>query len=153
MLLVARKGALTNPYPSAAPRLEQRHSGASANNASEMAERTRNPLTSSATGGRVLSGMQLPLFMVRPPANYGVLTTRGRKSGKRRRRCVRAVRASDKVVIVAIKGERTSWLKNLRANPEISLRIRSGSVAGTTRQPRDEEWGALKEAYCIADQR
>jgi hypothetical protein len=48
-------------------------------------------VTSTHLGGRLLSASQLPLFWLRPPSGYGVLTTTGRKSGKRRRRCVRAV--------------------------------------------------------------
>jgi deazaflavin-dependent oxidoreductase (nitroreductase family) len=118
-----------------------------------MAERQRkhNPFINSAAGGRLLSALQLPFFMIRPPTGYGVLVTTGRKSGNIRRRCVRATRHQGEVVIVAIKGPRTGWLKNLESHPEVRVRIRGGtfaarahSVVGAT-----ERHEALR-AYCAA---
>ena len=44
-------------------------------------EDKRNPFTSSAARGRTLSALQLPFFLLRPPAGYGVLTTTGRRRG------------------------------------------------------------------------
>ncbi len=111
-------------------------------------ERTRNPFTSSATGGRVLSALQLPLFLLRPPAGYGVLATTGRKTGKTRRRCIRAIRAEDKVHIVAIKGARTGWARNALANPEVRLRIRGGTFEGVARRPEGAEVDAARRVYC-----
>jgi len=113
-------------------------------------ERTRNPFVKSSTGGRILSALQLPVFAVRPPAGYGILTTTGRKSGKTRRRCVRAVRRGDKVYFVAIKGTRTGWLRNVQANPNVRLRIRGGTYAGTPRELHDAEKRAAMDAYCEA---
>jgi deazaflavin-dependent oxidoreductase (nitroreductase family) len=111
-------------------------------------ERKHNPFLNSPTGGRVLSALQLPLFLIRPPMGYGVLTTRGRKSGKVRRRCVRVVRRGGVAYLVAIKGPRTAWLKNVRANPRIRLRISGGTVSGTVREPTADEREAAIEAYC-----
>jgi len=114
-------------------------------------ERTHNPFVKSKTGGRILSAFQLPLFVVRPPAGYGVLTTTGRQSGKTRRRCVRAVRRGDKAYIVAIKGTRTGWLRNVRANPNVRLRIRGGTLSGTARELLDaSQRQAAMDAYCKA---
>ena len=48
-----------------------------------VAERKRNPFIQSPTGGRALSALMLPRFMLRPPAGFGVLTMTGRKTGKR----------------------------------------------------------------------
>jgi deazaflavin-dependent oxidoreductase (nitroreductase family) len=112
-----------------------------------VGERKHNPFTGSPTGGRILSASQLPIFLLRPPHSYGVLTTRGRKTGKRRRRCVRAVRAGDRAYVVAIKG-RTGWLRNIEANPEVQLRLRGGTFAGTARKIGDEEWAEAKGRYC-----
>lgn len=118
-----------------------------------MADRQRahNPFINSAAGGRLLSALQLPFFMIRPPSGYGVLMTTGRKSSKIRRRCVRATRRHGEVVIVAIKGSRTGWLKNLESSPDVRVRIRGGTfaarahrVAGAT-----ERHEAL-QAYCAA---
>jgi deazaflavin-dependent oxidoreductase (nitroreductase family) len=93
-----------------------------------------NPLTSTHLGGRLLSASQLPLFWLHPPRGYGVLTTIGRKSGKRRRRCVRAPADADRAYVVALHGMGTHWARNLEANPEVSLRVRGGSYEGIARR-------------------
>lgn len=111
-------------------------------------DRTRNPFLNSPTGGRVLSTLQLPFFLARPPAGYGVLTTRGRMSGKARRRCVRVVRRGRLAYLVAIKGPRTAWVRNIEANPRVRLRVRGGTFAGTAREPADGERQVAADAYC-----
>ena len=109
----------------------------------------RNPFTSSAAGGRTLSALQLPFFLVLPPRGYGVLTTTGRASGKARRRCVRAIRQGDEVYVVAIKGTRTGWARNAVKKPDVRVRIRGGRFAGRAREPRDDaERERAREAYC-----
>jgi deazaflavin-dependent oxidoreductase (nitroreductase family) len=110
-------------------------------------ERKRNPLINSAAGGRILSAAQLPLFTLRPPPGYGILTTTGRKTGKRRRRCVRAIRRGDRAYLVAIRG-RTGWLRNIEAHPEVQLRLRGGTLNGVAREVRDSERREAMEAYC-----
>ena len=86
-------------------------------------ERKHNPFIKSARGGRALSASQLPLFLLHPPAGYGVLTTIGRKTAKKRPRCVRAVRRGERVYIVAIKAAASKgWLQNMLATPEVRLR-------------------------------
>ena len=60
-------------------------------------------LLRSPRDGRILSALMLPLIAVRPPAGYAILTTTGRKSGKRRRKCIRAIRRSNKVFIVQLR--------------------------------------------------
>ena len=97
-------------------------------------ERKRNPFVHSARGGRILSNLQLPAFALRPPAGYGILVTTGRRTGKTRRRCVRAVRVGEKVFIVAIKGPKTAWLQNVLANPEVRVRVRGGTYSGIAHQ-------------------
>jgi deazaflavin-dependent oxidoreductase (nitroreductase family) len=115
----------------------------------EGEERKHNPLINSARGARILSALQLPLFALRPPSGYGILTTRGRKSGKARRRCVRAVRRGDKVYLVAIKGRRTGWLLNALADPNVRLRIRGGTFSGLAREPAGPtEAQEASTAYC-----
>jgi deazaflavin-dependent oxidoreductase (nitroreductase family) len=86
---------------------------------------------------------------VRPPRDYGVLTTTGRKSGKRRSRCVRVVRSGNRAYLVAIKGAGvTLWAKNVLADPMVKLRLRSGRFSGRARQVRPEEREEAREAYC-----
>jgi deazaflavin-dependent oxidoreductase (nitroreductase family) len=112
------------------------------------AERQHNPFINSPAGGRALSALQLPIFLVRPPRGYGVLMTTGRKTGKLRRRCVRAIRQGDMVYVVAIKG-RTQWARNALANPAVQLRLRGGTFSGLAREVRGATESQLaKEAYC-----
>lgn len=114
-----------------------------------MPKPRRNPLTASALGGRILSASQLPLFLLHPPRLYGVLTTTGRKSGKRRRRCIRAARVGDTAYVVAIKGRKSFWLRNAEAHPEVTLRIRGGTFTGTARPVESgSEREAARTAYC-----
>jgi deazaflavin-dependent oxidoreductase (nitroreductase family) len=120
-------------------------------------ERTRNPfiggkmtvLGVSFHGGRILSASQLDWFTVLPPKGFGVLTTTGRKSGKKRRKCVRAIRRGEQVYIVSIGGARAAWLKNLQADPRVSLRIRGGRFKGSARELGEgPEVEPAKTAYC-----
>src|SRR5687768_13396190 len=59
-------------------------------------DRKHNPFIRTPAGGRLLSALTLPGFMIRPPAGFGVLTTTGRRTGKARLKCVRAIRRGDK---------------------------------------------------------
>jgi deazaflavin-dependent oxidoreductase (nitroreductase family) len=114
----------------------------------QPAERKQNPFINSPAGGRALSGLQLPIFLIRPPAGYGVLTTTGRRTGKLRRRCVRAIRRGDLVYVVAIKGK-TQWARNALANPSVQLRLPGGTFSGLAREVRGATESQLaKEAYC-----
>ena len=114
-----------------------------------VAERRRNPLVQTPLGGRILSASQLPLFKLRPPRGFGVLTTTGRRTGKKRSRCVRAIRHGDRVFLLAIGGERSAWLKNARANSDVRLRLRGGTHAGVARELRDDaEREEAMTVYC-----
>lgn len=108
----------------------------------------RNPLTTRAVGGRILSASQLGWFTLLPPRGFGVLTTRGRTTGRLRRRCVRAIQVGQVAYLTAIGGEGTGWLRNLRAHPEVGLRLRSGRFAGTARPVSPQEHDAALRAYC-----
>lgn len=114
-----------------------------------VAERRGNRLVQTPEGGRILSAAMLPWFNLMPPKGCGVLTTTGRKTGKSRPRCVRAIRRDDKVFVVAIGGEHNRWLKNIRANPNVRLRIRGGTFNGVARDLVDpDERTEAKAAYC-----
>jgi deazaflavin-dependent oxidoreductase (nitroreductase family) len=102
-----------------------------------------------ATGGRILSALALPAFSLRPPSGYGVLTTTGRRTGKTRRKCIRAIRTGNRAYIVSILGAHGAWLKNIQADPNVRLRIRGGTFAGVARElrePADTE--PARAAYC-----
>ncbi|MGH6692913.1 MAG: nitroreductase family deazaflavin-dependent oxidoreductase [Gammaproteobacteria bacterium] len=108
----------------------------------------RNPLTSTPTGGRILSAAQVPWFMLLPPRGFGVLTTTGRKSGKKRRRCVRVVRVENTAYATAIRGSKAGWLRNARAHPTVWLRIRGGTFEGAARALRADEVDVARNTYC-----
>ncbi len=108
-----------------------------------------NPLTTTPRGGRILSALQLPLFLAFPPRGFGVLTTVGRKTGKKRRKCVRAITRDDKAFLVSLRGQYGAWYRNLAANPHVELRIRGGRFRGIAREIRDaDEYARAREAYC-----
>lgn len=96
-----------------------------------------NPLTTNPTGARILSASQLLWFTLLPPKGFGVLTTIGRRTGKRRRRCVRAIRAGDKAYLVSLRGPYAAWLRNIKVNPDVELRIRGGRFRGIAREVAD----------------
>jgi deazaflavin-dependent oxidoreductase (nitroreductase family) len=112
-------------------------------------ERRYNLLVRSLGGARVLSALQLPFFTVRPPSGFGVITTTGRKTGRTRRRCVRGIRRGSKVYLVSIGGSHAAWLKNIRANPSVRLRIRGGTFPGLARELTEAgETQQARAAYC-----
>jgi deazaflavin-dependent oxidoreductase (nitroreductase family) len=112
-------------------------------------ERQRNPLVRSQRGGRVLSAMMLPLLAASPTASFGVITTTGRRTSKRRRKCVRLIRRGSSVYLVSIGGEGAAWVKNLRADPNVELRMRGGSFRGRARDLRDQdEADQARQRFC-----
>jgi deazaflavin-dependent oxidoreductase (nitroreductase family) len=115
-------------------------------------------LLRSPRDGRILSALMLPLIAIRPPAGYAILTTTGRKSGKTRRKCIRAIRRGDKVFLVQLRPpalaiERpdivSGWVWNLRANPNVRLRLGLRTYAGVAREIDDPgELEQAREAIC-----
>ena len=115
-------------------------------------------LLQSAKGGRILSTMMLRVFAVSTPPGHGVLTTTGRKSGKQRRNYVRAIRRQDKVYVVMLRPpdlaiERpltvSSWVWNIRGNPNVRLRLRRRTFVGVAREISDPtELQQARDAIC-----
>jgi deazaflavin-dependent oxidoreductase (nitroreductase family) len=98
---------------------------------------------------RSLRAIHRPWFAVWMPTSVAALTTIGRKSGKPRTTFVRAFRDHDTAYLVSIGGEHALWLKNIRANPTVTLRFRRETLRGTVRQPRnDAERQAIHDAFC-----
>jgi deazaflavin-dependent oxidoreductase (nitroreductase family) len=73
----------------------------------------------------------LPLYrlMILPLFGFGriflILTTRGRKTGKKRRTPLEYRRIDGTITIFSSRGEESGWMKNMRANPD-SLTVRYG---------------------------
>lgn len=124
--------------------------------ANEASKHTR--LLRSARDGRVLSALMLPFFAIRPPSGYGVITTTGRKTGKARRKCIRVIRRGDKAYIVQLRPPElamtrpsavAAWVWNIRANPNVRLRVRGGTFAGVARELKEPaELEQAREAIC-----
>lgn len=121
--------------------------------AAEAESPKHSPLLRTARDGRILSAVMLPGFLLRPPTGFGVITTTGRKTGKRRRKCVRVVRRGDRAYLVQLvpphlamtqPGFIASWVRNIRAKPQVRLRIRGGTFDGVAREVTDP--GELEEA-------
>ena len=108
----------------------------------------KNPLTTTQTGAKILSASQVPWFTLFPPRGFGVLTTTGRKTGKARRRCVRAIREGDRAYLVSLRGRHGEWFRNVRASPEVKLRIWGGFFRGLAREITDpDELEHAKRVY------
>ena len=115
-------------------------------------------LLRSSRDGRLLSAVMLPFLEIWAPAGYGVLTTTGRKSGMQRRKCIRAIRRGNKVFIVqlrppALAVERptvvSGWVWNIRANPNVTLRLGRRTYAGVAREIEDpRELEQASESIC-----
>lgn len=98
---------------------------------------------------RSLRALHWPWFAMRMPTGVAALTTTGRLSGKPRTTFVRAYRDGDTAYVVSISGEHALWLKNIRANPRVTLRFRSATLTGVARDPRDgAELQAVGNAFC-----
>jgi deazaflavin-dependent oxidoreductase (nitroreductase family) len=98
--------------------------------------------------GRILSALMFPLLRWAPQAGYGVLTTTGRRTGKPRRKCVRVVHRDDRAYLVALHPPHLTlanaeavqaWVHNIRANPNVRLRIRGGTFDGIAREIIDAD--------------
>jgi len=112
-------------------------------------ERQRNVLVRSTAGARVLRALQFPFFAILPPSRFGVMTTTGRRIGKARRKCIRVIRDDNRAFIVSIPGAQAAWVKNIRANPDVWLRIRGARLRGIGRElsgPAERQQAIA--AYC-----
>ncbi|MFE7801533.1 nitroreductase/quinone reductase family protein [Nocardia sp. NPDC057440] len=131
-----------DPAPAHRARQQQIRAAATA----ELAKHHR--LLRTGRDGRILSAAMLPWFRLRPPPGYGILTTTGRKSGIKRRKCVRVIRRDNRAYLVQLQppnaaierpGAASSWLLNIRADPHVELRIRGGNHTGTAREITDPD--------------
>ncbi|HEX9831480.1 MAG TPA: nitroreductase family deazaflavin-dependent oxidoreductase [Mycobacterium sp.] len=108
--------------------------------------------------GRILSVLMLPLLRWAPPAGYGVLTTTGRKTARPRHKCVRVIQRGDRAYLVALRLPHIAvtnptavqaWVHNIRANPNVRLRIRDGDFDGIAREITDPaELERARSALC-----
>jgi deazaflavin-dependent oxidoreductase (nitroreductase family) len=87
-------------------------------------------------------------FRVLPvPRGFALLIVKGRRSGKKRRRPIRAIRDGQTLYGVAILGGKSDWLRNLRADPKaqarLGVRTRGITLRGITDAKEREEAAQL----------
>ena len=97
-----------------------------------------NPFAQSRTFHRIGHVTNTAPWRLLPtPRGLGVVTTTGRRTGKRRARAMRVVAAGNTVYAVALLGERTDWLHNIRHNPTVRIKLGSRTVDAVARELRD----------------
>ena len=98
-----------------------------------------NPFAKSRWFHRLanVSGMWVFFRVLLAPRGFALLTVTGRRTGKRRRRPIRAIRDGSTLYAVAILGGRSDWLRNLRANPKAQARVGVRTRGITMREVTD----------------
>ncbi len=74
--------------------------------------------------------------------NILILTTTGRKSGKKRDTPLQYTTDGDRFIIIASNGgapKHPTWFLNLRANPQAQIQIRSQKIAVTASEASGDE--------------
>jgi deazaflavin-dependent oxidoreductase (nitroreductase family) len=108
-----------------------------------------NPFATSRTFHKIGHLTNTTPWKVLPtPNGLGLLTTTGRKSGKRRQRAMRVVRRGDRAYGVALLGNKTDWLHNLRAEPHVRIKLGSKTYDAVARVLTDlDERTRARDAY------
>ncbi len=97
-----------------------------------------NPFAGSRFYARLGNVFTRPTWsLFAPPEGFAILTTTGRKTGLPRRQSIRAIRRGDIVVAVAMMGERAQWLRNVRADQEVTLKVHDGTHRGVAHEATD----------------
>ena len=97
-----------------------------------------NPFAGSRGYARLSNVFMRPLFRLLPvPRGFALLTVTGRRTGRPRQRPVRAVRCDDRLYSVAMLGERSDWLRNIRKRPRVEVKIGGNHYAGLAREVSD----------------
>ncbi|MDP9238933.1 MAG: nitroreductase family deazaflavin-dependent oxidoreductase [Chloroflexota bacterium] len=94
-----------------------------------------NPFAESKTFHKLGNITNTPVFKMMPtPKGIALVTTKGRKSGKPRARPMRAVRDGERVYAVSILGFRADWLRNVRADANVTVKLGRKTYHATARE-------------------
>jgi deazaflavin-dependent oxidoreductase (nitroreductase family) len=94
-----------------------------------------NPFAGTRGYARLSNIFMRPLFGLLPvPRGFALVTVTGRRTGLRRQRPMRAVRRDETLYAVAMLGERSDWLKNVRAEPRVGVKVGSTQFSGMARE-------------------
>ncbi len=115
-------------------------------------------LIASPRHGQMLSALMLPDYQLGTPPGHAVLTTTGRKTGKARRKVIRAIRQDDRVYIVQLRPPSpaidtplmvAAWVLNIRANPQVQLKLGRRTYAAVVREiDAPAELARAREIFC-----
>lgn len=115
-------------------------------------------LITSPRHGQILSALMLPDYQLGTPSGHAVLTTTGRKSGKARRKVVRAIRRNDRVYMVQLRPPKpametplmvAAWVLNIRADPHVRLKLGRRTYAAVMREiDAPAELARAREIFC-----
>jgi deazaflavin-dependent oxidoreductase (nitroreductase family) len=115
-------------------------------------------LISSPRHGQILSALMLPDYAFGTPPGHGVLTTTGRKTGKSRRKVIRAIRQGNHVYIVQLRPPApaiqtplaiSAWVLNIRADPHVQLKLGRRTYAAVVRDiDTPAELARAREIFC-----
>lgn len=131
---------------------------AAAIRAAAIAEAPKHRRVETQGDARTETDKMLQAFSLYTPPGRAVLTTTGRKSGKQRRICVRAIRCQDKIFVVMLRLpapaiERplfvSAWVHNIRTHPNVLLQLGRRTFGGCAREISDAaELDRAREAFC-----
>ena len=103
-----------------------------------------NPFAKSRTFHKIGHFTNTALWTVVPtPRGLAVVTTMGRRSGKRRARAMRVVRAGDRVYAVSILGRRSDWFANLKSDSNVTIKLGKETYRASARELVGPEERAL----------
>jgi deazaflavin-dependent oxidoreductase (nitroreductase family) len=115
-------------------------------------------LITSPKHGQILSALMLPDYRLATPPGHAVLTTTGRKTGKARRKVIRAIRQDDRVYIVQLRPPKpaiqtplmvAAWVLNIRANPHVRLKLGRRTYAAVMREiDAPAELARARQIFC-----
>jgi deazaflavin-dependent oxidoreductase (nitroreductase family) len=136
----------------------QRDRAAAIREAAVVEQPKHRRLITSLRHGQILSALMLPDYQFGTPAGHAVLTTTGRKTGKARRKVIRAIRQDDRVYIVQLRLPKlaietplmvTAWVLNIRADPHVRLKLGRGTYAAVMREiDAPAELARAREIFC-----
>jgi deazaflavin-dependent oxidoreductase (nitroreductase family) len=107
-----------------------------------------NPFAKSRTFHRIGHVTNTIPLKAMTPGGIAVVTTTGRKSGRRRARAMRAVRDGDRLYAVSILGPTADWVANLKADPNVTVKVGGTTYRATGRVITDpQELQKAADAY------
>ena len=127
--------------------------------AAVLEEPKHRGLITSPKHGQILSGLMRPGYTFGSvPSGHALLTTTGPKTGKPRRKVIRAILQGDSVYIVQLRPPAlaaetplavAAWVLNIRAEPHVQLKLSRCTFAATMREIEEPvELARAREIFC-----